>query len=230
MNPQEYYYNSIDKSVLSYEEKLFDPSSIIINDKPNDINIRYKNRLITTPIEMGSSGDAMSNGSGNLPGDWWGIVQKMGAWYQQNVHTYQGTREKPRSGRKAYPCDLLGGKNVFDDCSSFVTACVLAMGVQKEAWYKWAPCTSSMQVGSDWDQTLRANGWQYIPFNSSILKPGDIYCGPPATHVEICAGPGKQYGWGSVHDGQGGKPGMPCGTPTNYLTHGKPYQHIWRKT
>ena len=37
MNQQEYYYNSIDKSILSYKYTPFNPSSITINDTPDDI-------------------------------------------------------------------------------------------------------------------------------------------------------------------------------------------------
>lgn len=198
------------------------------SDDYKDVGIDYMNFTLNNPI----CGGGDMNISGNITG-WWDAVEKMGAWYQQNIHTYQGTVSKPRTGRKAYPCNLINGNNVFDDCSSFVTACVLAFGINKPEWTRWPPNTETMQPDSDWDRTLRANGFRYIPFSADVLQVGDIYCGGPRTHVEICAGrnPNKQYGWGSIHDKLDGRSGMPCGAG-NYNTsgggHSYPYMHIWR--
>lgn len=209
---------------------LPDKINITITDTWVQQKIEYKNRLIANPIVIGGGGGM---GNAALAGDWWSIVQQMGSWYEQNVHTYQGNCHT----RKGYSCPLLDGKNVFDDCSSFVTACVLALfkqkgGPDKGGWYGGPPSTAAMQPGSDWDRTLQSNGFKYIPFNQSILQPGDIYCGGPSTHVEICAGQGKQYGWGSVHD-KIAKPGvgMPCSTYKSGFVNNnpnKPYLHIWR--
>lgn len=208
--------------------------TINITDSWEKQNISYKSRLIDNQLVFGSamSTGSAAGGTGAVAGDWWGVVQQMGAWYQENVHTYQGDPPGVRcghhSGRKAHPCPLCNGQNVFDDCSSFCTACVCAFGKGLPKWHKWAPNTASMQKGSEWDTQLQSQGFKYIPFDKSVLQQGDIYCGPGATHTEICAGKNMQYGWGSVHDGRNGKPGMPCSTPSSYLTHGKPYLHIWR--
>lgn len=238
MRGQEYYYNTLNKNsrfVDDYKYE-FDPNTIVIKDRCETTKIEYRNRLIASPIQMGATtGGTPSEG---LSGDWWSIVQQIGQWYQSNVHTYQGTTSKPR--HPSMNLDVPGAGKCRDDCSGFVTACVLAFlktkGIEKPEWNKHAPSTATMQPGSDWDRTLQANGWQYIPFSESTLQVGDIYCGPPATHVEICAGrnPNKQYGWGSIHDGLNGNGGMPCGAG-NYASSGgahkgKPYQHIWRKT
>lgn len=225
MRVWEYYYN-----------EMMSINKITINDRPERCKISYVNRLIDSPLKMGTSGGAnMSNVTG-FSGEWYSIVEQIGKWYMQNVHTYQGTTSKPRN--PSMNLNVPGVGKCRDDCSGFVTACVLAFlkqkGVEKPAWNSWAPNTATMQPGSDWDRTLQANGWKYIPFNPDVLQVGDIYCGPPSTHVEICAGrnPNKQYGWGSIHDGIG-HAGMPCGAG-NYASSGgghsgKPYAHIWRK-
>lgn len=63
------------------------------------------------------------------PGPWWDAVCKMGKWYEQNIHTYQGTRgSEPLKGKNWYDCPLIKTK-VADDCSGFVQACLRLHGV-----------------------------------------------------------------------------------------------------
>lgn len=61
---------------------------------------------------------------------WLKAVDEMGQWYCENVDTYQGSYAPPHPGRKNYFCPLLGesGMNVQDDCSAFVTACLVYGG------------------------------------------------------------------------------------------------------
>lgn len=221
----------LDKLGIVNNYGLPDKINVTITDTWVQQKIEYKNRLIANPITIGggSSGDNLA-----LSGDWLSIVDQIGKWYQQNVHTYQGTTAKPRN--PSMNLDIPGIGKCRDDCSGFVTACVLALfkqkgGPDKSNWHSWAPNTATMQPGSDWDRTLQANGFKYMPFNQSMLQPGDIYCGGPSTHVEICAGQGRQYGWGSIHDGINGHQGMPCGTYKSGFVNNnpnKPYLHIWR--
>ena len=92
MNQQEYYYNSIDKSILSYKYTPFNPSSITINDTPDDIKICYKNRLITNPICMNvGEGSNASFDFGNFT---------PGAGYFIDVNADVTTKQMKLFGRK----------------------------------------------------------------------------------------------------------------------------------
>ena len=148
---------------------------------------------------------------------WIACVQNMASFYQNNIHTYQGTVEKPRAGRKSYSCPLIG-KDVQDDCSSLVRACLQYFGI---------PCpyitTALMQPGSKFDIVMKENGFQRFSYDVNSLKKGDIICGGPATHTEIYWANGKVMSWGSIHDGQGKRSGLPCGMAKtiNYI-------HTWR--
>lgn len=92
MNQQEYYYNSIDKSILSYKYKPFNPSSITINDTPDDIKICYKNRLITNPICMNIGGGS------NASFDFENFTP--GAGYFTDVNADVTTKQMKLFGRK----------------------------------------------------------------------------------------------------------------------------------
>lgn len=168
-------------------------------------------------------------GSYGMNGSWWSCVCAMGAWYQNNVHTYQGTTAKgqPLKNKNWYDCPLIGGK-VADDCSGFVKACLQAFGVPgiDPIWVT----TAQMQPGSKFDQTIQAAGFVRGTYNYASLAPGDIICGGPSTHTEIYCGKengrDRVYSWGNIHDGvspRGNCQGMPCAmSKMNYL-------HVWRK-
>lgn len=167
-------------------------------------------------------GDVSSADVGSAS-DWVDAIKKMGSWYSNNVNTYQGGPDnKHASGRKYYNCPLVNGK-VGDDCSGFVSACLKFYKIEVGDIH-----TASMQPGSKFDKTLRANGFQYLAFNKSILKAGDIMCSGPDGHTSICGGMinGKLrfYDWGNNRNKTRG--GLPCG----YIESTKhPYKHIWRK-
>jgi len=164
--------------------------------------------------------DKVDNNDYTVDGTWWDCVQKMGKWYETNVHTYQGTRQKPRSGRKRYMCNLINAY-VEDDCSSFIKACLTFFKVP--GIEKIHVSTALMQPGSKFDKILRENGFKCIPYSYDKLKVGDIICGGPATHTEIWAGNRKVYSWGNVHDKTGNFQGMPCAFARSIN-----YKHIWR--
>lgn len=164
--------------------------------------------------------DKVDENDYTVDGSWWDCVKKMGKWYETNVHTYQGTRAKPRTGRKTYKCPLING-NVEDDCSAFVKACLYFFGLKDIG--KMHIATATMQPGSAFDKLLRNNGFKCIPYSFDALQPGDIICGGPATHTEIYAGNRKSYSWGNVHDGTDKFQGMPCGFAKSIK-----YKHIWR--
>lgn len=150
-----------------------------------------------------------------LRSGWLQAVAEMGKWYEKNVHTYQGTRVKPRKSRQSYYCPLIGGK-VCDDCSSFVKACLQLFGISEINTMHVN--TESMQPGSKFDRLLLASGFKRFDFSKTKLLEGDIICGGARTHTEIYAGNGKSWAWGNVHDGKMGAPGMPCPmAKRNYL-------------
>ena len=159
------------------------------------------------------------------PGPWWDAVCKMGKWYEQNIHTYQGTRgSEPLKGKNWYDCPLIKTK-VADDCSGFVQACLRLHGVD-------CPSISTSTMNQDQFMNMMKNaGFVHIPYSKENRKPGDIMCGGPGSHTEIFAaneGSGRSFSWGNIHDGKtsrkGSKPiGMPC------YTYNMGYVHIWRK-
>jgi hypothetical protein len=164
-------------------------------------------------------GDVSSADVGSAS-DWVDAIKKMGNWYSNNVNTYQGGPDnKHARGRKYYNCPLVNGK-VGDDCSGFVSACLKFYKIEVGDIH-----TASMQPGSKFDKTLRANGFQYLAFNKDILKAGDIMCTGPSGHTSICGGMigGKMrfYDWGNNRNKTRG--GLPCG----YISSN--YKHIWRK-
>ena len=84
-----------------------------------------------------------------------------------------------------------------------------------------------MQPGGEFDRVIRAAGFTYMPYSSSIVSPGDIICGGASTHTEIFAGGGKSYSWGNIHDGiSTRKQRRPQGMPSGFNTMN--YKHIWR--
>lgn len=238
MKQQEYFYNTIEKEYLSLDERLFNPSTdkIFILDKWNEQKISYKNRLIDKPISIGGSNGISGDASG-----WWDAVQKMGAWYQENVHTYQGTREKPRRGRTWYDCPLIGRK-VQDDCSSFVWACLQYFNPDVFKPRPWSPSCLNLSIETSPNgidaQQLKEAGFKWFRWKREDLQVGDIMVGSSLAqggthcgHTEIYAGNNKSYSWGSVHDGQGGKQGLPCGSSFSKgggLSKAEPYYDIWR--
>ena len=172
-----------------------------------------------TVTQQQDQGDAQINQAGLE--SWVNCVSTMGKWYQANVHTYQNCydiRHQENRHRRRYACSLMNGATVFDDCSAFVWACLQYFGVQPGYI-----TTAKMQPGSKYDQAVQEAGFQYMPYNKSILIPGDIICGGPETHTEIWAGDNKSWSWGFIHDGINGHEGMPC-----RFSSRTSYRHIWR--
>lgn len=153
---------------------------------------------------------------------WGECVTAMAGFYQNNIHTYQGHikgQSTPVKTNAWILCPLIGG-SVRDDCSGFVSACLQLAGV-----FPKGTLTSSLGFSSTTGRIadlLKKGGFQPIPYSESALQPGDIYSGNNGKfhHVEICAGKGKTYSWGNVHDVAHG--GMPSG-----IYRGA-YSVIWR--
>lgn len=153
---------------------------------------------------------------------WGECVSKMAGFYQSNIHTYQGQKGKGNGQLRQVawiPCSLIGG-TVRDDCSGFVSACLQLAGIFPKTFIAGS-CDFS-NVNSACAKRLKAAGFTHIPYQANLLRPGDIYSGHNSgiKHVEICAGGGKTYSWGNIHDIEHG--GMP-----SYMFKG-PYTIIWR--
>lgn len=150
---------------------------------------------------------------------WTDSVKQMAGFYQANVHTYQGTLAKPRKGRRAYSCPLLGG-NVYDDCSGFTSACLQLMGVFPRSY---APTSGYFaDPNGKVSSYLRKAGFSPYPYNINSVQPFDIIA--LNGHVEVYAGKiggsMKSYSWGNIHDLSRG--GMP-----SYMSKDN-YKLIWR--
>lgn len=201
-------------------KEVFESFGFSLKKTENNSKLKnpYDKLVLEGNLSTGATGGAVN-------GDWPKAVQEMGKWFESNVHTYQGTLTKPRAGRKAHSCPLIGGKTVWDDCSAFVEACLIYAGAIE--WSGHAKTTEAMcrdiEKNGPWSTSLKNFGFQILTFNRAELQPFDIYVGAlykgGCGHTEIVAEQrGKQYGWGSIHDGQSGHPGMPCGwdNRTNY--------------
>ena len=161
--------------------------------------------------------------SSTFNGSWVSAVESMGKWYEQNIHTYQGTTAKPRKGKTWYFCPLVNTK-VADDCSGFVQACLMLFGVKCPTI-----CTADMNK-SPFMQLMESAGFQHSSgmWTPENTIPGDILCGGPQTHTEIYAGNRKSWGWGNIHDGQNGHAAMPA--PFCKIDSRGGYIHCWRKS
>lgn len=174
-------------------------------------------------------------------GKWPESCDAMAKWYEQNVHTYQGSIvKKPRPGRKNYECPLVTDGPVQDDCSAFVSACLRAFGLTGFGNQSSYSFTHSQAIA---DKLAQA-GFKKMAFSREALTPYDIVTvNIPNSHhhVEIYLGEingrKKAYGWGSVHDGRA-KPNSSDGECSNCGTfQGMPcsyndwtYNYIYRYT
>lgn len=168
---------------------------------------------------------------------WPDIVQKLGKWYQANIHTYWGSRSKPRAHNSPQCFNSPYGPT-WDDCTGFCSTCLQVFGVFKKGKYDG---TYSGQGGqrfgssdfarrdSPCGKLLIKGGFTCLPFSWSTVRPYDIisvYVKGGNHHAEIYYGKingvDYSYGWGNVHDGINGHPGMPH--PSVKYN----YQLIWR--
>ena len=168
-----------------------------------------------TQATLDESSSTTDNGASNdftavnyCGSEWAVAVQKMGAWYQANVHTYQSvccSNLKTGRSKKSYACDLVNGDPVFDDCSGFVTACLKYFGVSTNKNYSY---TSNDFTSTDKSQkcykALTDAGFTRMEYSYAQLKPFDIIA--KNGHVEIYYGKGqdgihRSYSWGNTHDG-----------------------------
>lgn len=218
---------------------------VAITDKWENQGVKYRNSLISSPLVFGGAGISAGGAGGGaaFAGGWPEAVQKMGKWFEQNIHSYQGggcpgkpgrgdyAGDNPlcihvgprcdQSGRSMYKCDILQSGKVQADCSAFVYACLMLFKPDvfpglDEIHNSPTADLYSTPSNSKWVNKLREVGFKDRQWTSmDDINPFEIYSGGSRFgaigHTEICAETkGKQYGWGSVHDGIKGRPGMPC--------------------
>lgn len=203
------------------------------------VSVEFKKYISSVGTSIISEGNTSS---------WLDCIERMGEWYRQNVHFYQGAKYDEyghiRPGydastmypRLSYKCELLSGPEtgVADDCAGFVLACLVLFGIPAglhNACQQMAPGhqmkKSYVKKGyRKFEDYMKDAGFECIEYNKNDLKKGDIVLNP-TQHVQIYWGldtKGKrmQMGWGSCHDGLKGHPGMPCGYG------GDRYTYIWR--
>ena len=200
-------------------------------------------RYVSSVINGVSSGEQSNNNGTTYNGSDWAVaVQKMGAWYQANVKTYQSvccnSISRAKRKRKAYKCDLLNGGTVYDDCSAFVDACLKYFGAKMNYEYACPEFTKNDPSKACY-KTLKDAGFTRIDYSYSELKPYDIICGQK--HTEIYYGKvgnvHKSYSWGNNHDGEphtcsanAGKKHdvMPSVCSTKWIERNNIYVCIWR--
>lgn len=139
---------------------------------------------------------------------WLNSCQTMFDWYQTNIDTYLHNKQregeyKKYSTRKYYDCNLLDNKGVADDCSAYVTACLIYAGYipYQEGW-----TSHSFTYNDKYKKELEQYFNHYTPEDYGVSytpRVGDIvaYDG----HVEILAnidenGKCWAWSWGSVPD------------------------------
>ena len=162
-------------------------------------------------------------GASGLLGNWIECIKAMGKWYESNISTYQTGTDNHAHGRKGwYKCSLLDNKEVADDCSGFVQACLRYYGVDCPS------ITTSLMQEEKFQTLMSESGFTHMTgtFDPTNLQEGDIICGKAGTHTEIYAGDGKSWSWGSIHDGKNGHSNM----PSNFCKMDKRggYIHCWR--
>ena len=219
--------NTSTRIARNWIKKSYISESVSLNGKLSNISVGG-NSLSS----YGGGGGAPSEGGytegmSYANGTWEKAVSDMGKWYQANIHTYQGTLKKPRKGRTAYSCPLVNGKRVYDDCTGFVTACLMYFGVSVPEGDPWH--SAEMVAGArNFDKNMVAAGFVRYNYSFETLKPFDIIY--RNGHAEIYAGKSDKYrswGWGSVHDGIDGRSAMPSGVNESELKTS--YKYIYRK-
>lgn len=177
--------------------------------------------------------------SEDIDSDWMKAVQDMGMWYADNINTYCSYKDNSKGtqyGRTYYPCSLLGGATVGDDCSAFLTACLANAGYMPGYKGGWGYGSSAFKVDSTSEtlhNQLAQAGFVYIPYDSNYIpQTGDIMV--MAGHVEVMAGcSGGRiyvYSWGNNYSVMAGK-GLPREwTESGYFSYwGDELVGVWRK-
>ena len=199
--------------------KTYTPEELRSLWTSNSVFSAYSGESAAGYQSSGSSGpshyDAMTVSGLGGQSPWAKAVIIVKSWWEKNVHEYSHDN---RSG-----CVPLKGGHYRPDCSGFVGACLVLYGIPV---YDPSKRTSSAprsveyySNGTGLQKLLEQGGFQKAvwPNDNSGLAPFDILV--KNGHVEIYAGQGMSYNWGSVHDLSKG------GMPSKHSWHGT---HIYR--
>ncbi|ANU48243.1 hypothetical protein ADH76_11605 [Enterocloster clostridioformis] len=137
--------------------------------------------------------------------DWMSCVEEIGKWYVKNVNTYLNNDNQGQ--RKGYSCDILG-KTVYDDCSSYVSSCLVYLGIITSTQYNSrAYNKDDPDYKPSLGYALEGAGFVWHKFDQSYIpRKGDISVQHNnCHHVEIIDGydsvTGKVtiWSWGKVY-------------------------------
>lgn len=130
---------------------------------------------------------------------------EMGNWYADNINTYLKGSRKTNTARKMYDCEIINMK-VGDDCSSFVSSCLVNAGIVNYTEYTSYNFNPEL---SDFNKTLGnalgRYGFVWHKYTSDYVpQKGDISVQHNGCHhVEIIASySGDNVGiwsWGQVY-------------------------------
>lgn len=158
-----------------------------------DDRIKYDNGLVLDQYENNSDLSidtsillAFSGGT-----EWEIACWEMAQWYQENVHTYQGSESGNATDHpEGFECDLFKddyGKpmkfKVYDDCTGFVSACLHYLAWKKDKLlfdkFKDKKYGSMMfyntTAKSDAQEELKALGFEWVELDPNEVKRGDAY-------------------------------------------------------
>ncbi|GLC81711.1 hypothetical protein [Lacrimispora brassicae] len=138
--------------------------------------------------------------------EWMQSVEAMGTWYVANVSTYLSNDGK-NTNRRAYSCPLIY-PSVYDDCSSYVSACLVYVGSASSTQYNsWAYNKSSSNYSAALGTALSSVGFVWHAYDSTYIPArGDIQVQHNGCHhVEVIDSYDTQDGstsiwsWGKVY-------------------------------
>ena len=130
---------------------------------------------------------------------------EMGNWYAGNINTYLAGSKKPNTARKMYNCEVINMK-VGDDCSSFVSSCLVNAGIVN--YTEYSSYSFNPRLGGfnkTLGEALGRHGFVWHEYTPDYVpKEGDISVQHKGCHhVEIIASyNGDNVGiwsWGKVY-------------------------------
>ena len=139
-------------------------------------------------------------------------TEEMGNWYTSHITTYWGRRKEDRNNpRKDYECSIIG-MEVSDDCSSFVSSCLVKAGIINATGYTSIHYNKSKdgQYNGNLVNKLENAGFvwhkkdeNYIPKKGDISVQHANYEGEDVKHIEIIdsydVDNAMVWSWGKVY-------------------------------
>lgn len=138
-------------------------------------------------------------------------TEEMGNWYTSHITTYQNSTDNKATGeRKYYACNIIN-KDAGDDCSSFVSCCLVSTGIVDSTEYTSVQYNKKKrECSKDLTNRLEKAGFvwheideNYIPQRGDISVQHQNYDNKDVRHVEIIASyDGSKvmvWSWGRIY-------------------------------